>query len=65
MVLNAYNDTYITISYNINYGGGGELSHYPLLIKIVRPRTKHLHIIKKIIRYSTRKCGSNIYYIEY
>lgn len=23
MVLNAYNDTYITISYNINYGGGG------------------------------------------
>lgn len=46
MVLNAYNDTYITNSYNIN-NGGGELLHYPLLIKIVRPRTKHLHIIKK------------------
>lgn len=27
MVLNAYNDTYITISYNINYGGGGGNSH--------------------------------------
>lgn len=65
MVLNAYNDTYITISYNINYGGGGGTLTLSPLNKNCSSSNKTSSYNKKIIRYSTRKCGSNIYYIEY
>lgn len=45
--------------------GGGTLTLSPLNKNCSSSNKTSSYNKKKIIRYSTRKCGSNIYYIEY